>query len=51
MARWTVYRGGLGISLSLVRQIVEVHGGTVEAFSEDPGEGSEFLVRLPLAAQ
>jgi signal transduction histidine kinase len=44
-------QGGLGIGLSLVRQIVEVHGGTVEAFSEGLGTGSEFLVRLPLSAQ
>jgi two-component system, chemotaxis family, CheB/CheR fusion protein len=39
--------GGLGIGLTLVRQIVELHGGTVEAHSEGPGTGSEFIVKLP----
>jgi signal transduction histidine kinase len=41
-------QGGLGIGLSLVRQVVVLHGGTVEAFSKGPGQGSEFLIRLPL---
>jgi PAS domain S-box-containing protein len=39
--------GGLGIGLSLVRGLVALHGGTVEACSQGPGTGSEFIVRLP----
>jgi signal transduction histidine kinase len=41
-------QGGLGIGLSLVRQVVVLHGGKVDAFSKGPGQGSEFLIRLPL---
>lgn len=40
--------GGLGIGLTLVKQIVEMHGGNVLAKSEGLGKGSEFLVRLPI---
>jgi signal transduction histidine kinase len=40
--------GGLGIGLSIVRGMVEMHGGSVTANSLGPGEGSEFLVTLPL---
>jgi PAS domain S-box-containing protein len=42
--------GGLGIGLTLVRQLIQLHGGTVEVHSAGSGRGSEFLVRLPLLA-
>jgi signal transduction histidine kinase/DNA-binding response OmpR family regulator len=41
-------QGGLGIGLTLVRQLVQMHGGSVEVRSDGPGKGSEFIVRLPL---
>jgi signal transduction histidine kinase len=40
-------QGGLGIGLTLVRSLVEMHGGSVTAHSDGPGKGSEFIVRLP----
>lgn len=41
-------RGGLGIGLSLVKQLVELHGGTVQASSAGIGQGAEFLIQVPL---
>ena len=44
-------QGGLGIGLSLVRSILELHGASIEARSEGPGKGSDFIVRFPLVVE
>ena len=43
--------GGLGVGLTLARRIAQLHGGDVEAFSEGPGKGAEFILWLPLLAE
>ncbi|MCU0959316.1 MAG: response regulator [Pirellulaceae bacterium] len=42
--------GGMGVGLTLVHKLVELHGGTVAAYSAGPGTGSEFVVRLPVCS-
>jgi CheY-like chemotaxis protein len=42
-------QGGLGIGLTLAKQLVEMHGGSIEAHSEGEGQGAEFAIRLPRA--
>lgn len=44
-------QGGLGIGLCLAKQLVEMHGGKIEAKSEGPSKGSEFVVRLPIVVE
>jgi CheY-like chemotaxis protein len=46
---WIGRRGGLGIGLTVVRKLAELHGGSVSVASDGPGQGSQFTVRLPLA--
>ena len=41
-------QGGLGIGLTLARSFVQMHGGSIEAYSDGPGKGSEFVVRIPV---
>jgi signal transduction histidine kinase/DNA-binding response OmpR family regulator len=44
-------QGGLGIGLALARRLAEMHGGGIEAKSDGPGKGAEFIVTLPLATE
>ena len=44
-------RGGVGIGLALTRHLVQMHGGRVQAISSGSGKGSEFVIRMPMAAR
>jgi signal transduction histidine kinase len=46
----TVRAGGLGLGLGIAREIVDLHDGSIKAFSEGPGKGSTFVLRLPIRA-
>jgi PAS domain S-box-containing protein len=43
--------GGLGVGLALVRRVIELHGGSIQARSPGAGQGAEFIVRLPLSVE
>jgi len=43
-------QGGLGIGLTLAKRLIEMHGGSIEATSPGPGQGSEFVIKLPAVA-
>jgi PAS domain S-box-containing protein len=47
---YTRAHGGLGLGLAITRHLVEMHGGTIEAASEGPGQGATFTIKLPIAA-
>src|SRR3954467_8024433 len=44
-------RGGLGVGLSLAKNIVDLHGGAIEVHSDGPGRGSDFKVTIPILEQ
>ncbi len=50
-SRLLTQQGGLGIGLTLVKRLVEMHDGRIEARSDGPGKGSEFVVRLPVVVE